>query len=88
MGGILIAVNPWKELAFYGEETMAQVKTSPALRPHIYSVAHLAYNQLTSSHTAQSILISGESGSGKTESGCGFLFLRISLPLSLHLWRL
>ena len=76
VGDILLAVNPWKEQWYYGDEMMDSIKTSPKLIPHVYSVANLVYAQLTSSGVSQvilgtnfqSILVSGESGAGKTES--------------------
>lgn len=34
--------------------------------PHIYAIADVAYRAMVTEHTNQSILISGESGSGKT----------------------
>ena len=36
--------------------------------PHIYWVANHAYQRMCSSHSSQAILISGESGAGKTET--------------------
>lgn len=36
--------------------------------PHVYSVAHGAYHALQTDRKCQSVLVSGESGAGKTEA--------------------
>ncbi|XP_077137407.1 myosin-IIIb-like isoform X1 [Ranitomeya variabilis] len=71
IGDILIAVNPLQPLPCYGPEVSA-VYSSCSLRllpPHIFAVADRAYNELqTSPSRSQCIVISGDSGAGKTES--------------------
>lgn len=79
VGPILLACNPFKavpELAT--DELKAQcmaIKDDPAplqlkkqLQPHIWVVSALAYRQLRETRSRQAIVISGESGAGKTES--------------------
>merc|ERR1739838_598165 len=54
----------------YGPKNQARYKPndSPKKEPHVYSIGANAVRQLTAHRKSQSILITGESGSGKTES--------------------
>ncbi|XP_020870370.1 myosin-7 isoform X1 [Arabidopsis lyrata subsp. lyrata] len=70
-GNILIAVNPFKRLPhLYGSETMKQYKGTAfgELSPHPFAVADSAYRKMINEGVSQAILVSGESGAGKTES--------------------
>ncbi|KAK1428998.1 hypothetical protein QVD17_11197 [Tagetes erecta] len=70
-GNILIAVNPFKRLPhLYTSDIMAKYKGASLgdLSPHPYAIAHAAYGQMVNEEISQSILVSGESGAGKTES--------------------
>jgi myosin heavy subunit len=64
---ILISVNPYKPLEIYSEKFKSQFKTSQSTSPHLFKVAQNTLKRLSESN--QSIIISGESGSGKTEAG-------------------
>ncbi|KAL0785575.1 hypothetical protein Bca101_001821 [Brassica carinata] len=70
-GNILIAVNPFKRLPhLYGNDIMEQYKGSDfgELSPHPFAVADSAYRKMINEGVSQAILVSGESGAGKTES--------------------
>ncbi|KAK6265916.1 hypothetical protein QUC31_016753 [Theobroma cacao] len=70
-GNILIAVNPFRRLPhLYDNHMMEQYKGAALgeLSPHPFAVADSAYRQMINEGISQSILVSGESGAGKTES--------------------
>ncbi|KAJ4708904.1 putative myosin [Melia azedarach] len=70
-GSILIAVNPFTKLPhLYDVHMMEQYKGAPfgELSPHVFAVADASYRAMMSEHQSQSILVSGESGAGKTET--------------------
>ncbi|KAL6107737.1 uncharacterized protein ACO6RY_18448 [Pungitius sinensis] len=69
-GIVLVAINPYDQLPIYGEEVIDAYSGQDAadMEPHIFSVAEEAYRTMTREENNQSIIISGESGSGKTVS--------------------
>ncbi|KAK7912549.1 hypothetical protein WMY93_012760 [Mugilogobius chulae] len=70
VGSILIVINPFKFLPIYNPKyvKMYDNHTLGALEPHIYAVADVAYHAMLQRQRNQCIVISGESGSGKTQS--------------------
>ncbi|XP_036432234.1 unconventional myosin-IXAb isoform X2 [Colossoma macropomum] len=70
VGGILIVVNPFKFLPIYNPKYVKMYDNHQLgkLEPHIYAVADVAYHAMLQRRRNQCIVISGESGSGKTQS--------------------
>ncbi|XP_057690091.1 unconventional myosin-IXAa isoform X3 [Corythoichthys intestinalis] len=70
VGSILIVINPFKFLPIYNPKyvKMYDNHSLGALEPHIYAVADVAYHAMLQRQRNQCIVISGESGSGKTQS--------------------
>ncbi|CAN1799401.1 XI-K [Linum perenne] len=70
-GNILIAINPFQRLPhLYGTHMMEQYKGAGfgELSPHVFAVADVAYREMINEGKSNSILVSGESGAGKTET--------------------
>lgn len=66
----MVAVNPYKVLPIYNDDQIKlyQDKKIGELPPHIFAIGDNAYTNMRRFHRHQSIIISGESGAGKTES--------------------
>ncbi|XP_011251964.2 unconventional myosin-Va isoform X2 [Camponotus floridanus] len=69
-GIVLVAFNPYNELHIYGNDTIWAYRGQAMgdLEPHIFAVAEEAYTKLERENHDQSIIVSGESGAGKTVS--------------------
>ena len=70
IGNILIAVNPFELLAIYTPDILDKYKDGGGRSqpPHIYAIADFAYQGMIADGASQSVVISGESGAGKTET--------------------
>ncbi|XP_051786261.1 unconventional myosin-Ib isoform X2 [Erpetoichthys calabaricus] len=70
IGSVVISVNPYRSLPIYSPEKVEEYRNRNfyELSPHIFSLADEAYRSLRDQDKDQCILITGESGAGKTEA--------------------
>ncbi|KAF2351743.1 Myosin head motor domain [Trinorchestia longiramus] len=69
-GSILVAVNPYQNLPIYTVEQIRLYKSKKfgELPPHIFAIGDNSYSNMNTYRRDQCIVISGESGAGKTEN--------------------
>ncbi|AET41516.1 myosin 1 Ecym_8231 [Eremothecium cymbalariae DBVPG len=69
-GLFLVALNPYSNIRIYTQEYVNLYHGSPKEdnKPHIFAVAEQAYRKLLTQKQDQSVLVTGESGAGKTEN--------------------
>ncbi|XP_023188460.1 unconventional myosin-Va isoform X3 [Xiphophorus maculatus] len=69
-GIVLVAINPYETLPIYGTDIINAYsgQNMGDMDPHIFAVAEEAYKQMARDERNQSIIVSGESGAGKTVS--------------------
>uniref|UniRef100_A0A8C8IU03 Myosin IHa n=1 Tax=Oncorhynchus tshawytscha TaxID=74940 RepID=A0A8C8IU03_ONCTS len=83
IGTLLVSVNPYKELDIYSKKQMDIYMGVNffELPPHIYALADNAYHTMMAEANNHFILISGESGAGKTEASKKILqYYAVSCP--------
>ena len=70
---ILIAINPYKRLPIYTEAYRdvylnKSIEKFEKTEPHLYKMGEISFSSMIATKSNQSMIISGESGAGKTES--------------------
>ncbi|XP_007420454.1 unconventional myosin-Ib isoform X2 [Python bivittatus] len=70
IGSVVISINPYRLLPIYSAEKVEEYRNRNfyELRPHIFALSDEAYRSLRDQDKDQCILITGESGAGKTEA--------------------
>ncbi|KAG7012827.1 Myosin-1 [Cucurbita argyrosperma subsp. argyrosperma] len=67
-GPVLVAINPFKKVDLYGSDYIEAYRRKTAQSPHVYAITDTAIREMIRDEVNQSIVISGESGAGKTET--------------------
>uniref|UniRef100_A0A7M4EWM8 Unconventional myosin-Ib n=1 Tax=Crocodylus porosus TaxID=8502 RepID=A0A7M4EWM8_CROPO len=70
IGSVVISLNPYRSLPIYSPEKVEEYRNRNfyELSPHIFALSDEAYRSLRDQDKDQCILITGESGAGKTEA--------------------
>lgn len=68
--GSILAINPFKFLPIYNPKYVKMYENQQLgkLELHVFALADVAYYAMLHKHMNQCIVVSGESGSGKTQS--------------------
>ena len=68
LGSVTVSLNPFKLLPIYSSGVVHSYASPNSLPTHIFGFADRVYSSMVGEKSNQLILISGESGSGKTEA--------------------
>uniref|UniRef100_A0A3Q1EPM3 Myosin IG n=1 Tax=Acanthochromis polyacanthus TaxID=80966 RepID=A0A3Q1EPM3_9TELE len=70
IGEVVVSVNPYRQMEIYGKDTIDAYRGRELYEnpPHLYAVSDAAYKAMKRRAKDTCIVISGESGAGKTEA--------------------
>uniref|UniRef100_A0A8C5DWR4 Unconventional myosin-Ic-like n=1 Tax=Gouania willdenowi TaxID=441366 RepID=A0A8C5DWR4_GOUWI len=88
IGSVLVSVNPYKDLEIYSKAQMERYRgvSFYEISPHIYALSDNTYRAMRTERKDQCILISGESGAGKTEASKKILlYYTVTCPTGDHM---